>query len=166
MHSYIELFQILSTVNPRVSARALISNLGQWVWQNCVAGNLCSSTCFRILNYRVDISDWSQSWSENCKIKMIINSIFSLHLGANHEEHSGNRTRKTAPFRITASVQLKMTTAANRNDSLFVAFHLNGNFPFLQERRNWLFFFFPKTFAVSLYISVPIPYPVEFSAGA
>jgi len=67
---------------------------------------------------------------------MIINSIFSLHLEANHEENSGNRTRKTAPLPITASVQLKMTTAANRNDSLFVAFQLNGNFPFLQERRN------------------------------
>ena len=168
MHPYIELFagssQILSTVNPRVNVRALISNLGQWLWQNCVAGNLCSSTCFRILHYRVDISDWSQSWWKNCKIKMIINSIFSLHLGANHEENSGNRTRKTAPFRITASVQLKMTTAANRNDSLFVAFQPMGIFRLCRNFAG-IDFFFPKTFAVPLYISVPIFYPVEFCAG-
>ena len=83
---------------------------------------------------------------KNCKIKMIINSIFSLHLGANHEENSGNRTRKTAPLRITASVQLKMTTAANRNDSLFVAFQPMGILSFCRSGGIALFlcFFFSK----------------------
>jgi len=93
---------------------------------------------------------------KNCKIKMIINSIFSLDLGANHEENFGNGTRKTAPFRITASLQLKMATAANRNDSLFVAFQPMGIFRFCRNGRIDLFFF-PKTFAVPLYISVPVP---------